>query len=151
MFRRALIRLNNTLVRWRRVRAAPQEVLVLLPHCLHRDTCPRNVARDVSECLRCGQCSMADLVKARDEYGVACGVVGGGRQALLQARQASVKAIVAVACERELVAGIVAAFPKPVLGVLNRAPEGPCRNTQVDVGAVLAAVETFTGCKRRDA
>lgn len=145
MYRRILIRLNNLLVRWRRVKAAPREVLVLLPHCLHHDSCPQNVVRDLGECRRCGKCTLAGLVQARDDYGVVCCVVGGGRHALEQARQPSIKAVVAVACERELVAGITAAFPKPVLAVPNETPEGPCRNTLADIRAVLAAIETFTG------
>lgn len=145
MWRRAFIRFNNAIVRWRGVKAAPDQVLVLLPRCLHHDGCNRNVLRDVGECLRCGKCSLADLVRARDDYGMVCCVVGGGRQALLQARNPAIKAIVAVACERELVAGIRAAFPKPVLAVPNQTPEGPCRNTLADSHAVVAAVETFTG------
>jgi len=145
LFQRAVIRLNNAIVRRRRVRAEPREVLILLPHCLHHESCPQNVVRNLDECRRCGKCSLADLVKARDDYGVLCCVVGGGRQALARLKQSDVKAVVAVACGKELVAGIWAAFPKPVMAVPNLTPEGPCRNTLADLGAVLAAVELFTG------
>ena len=145
LFQRAVIRLNNAIVRRRQIRATPREVLVLLPHCLHHDSCPQNVVRDLGECRRCGKCSLADLVKARDDYGVLCCVVGGGRQALARLKEPGIKAVVAVACGKELVAGIRAAFPKPVLAVPNLTPEGPCKNTLADIGAVVAAVEAFTG------
>ena len=144
MWRGWFIRANNALVRRRRVRVRPDQVLVLLPRCLHRDGCPQNVLRDVGACARCGKCSLADLVRVREDYGMVCCVVGGGRQAVEQARNPSIKAVVAVACERELVAGIRAAFPKPVFALLNQTPEGPCHNALVDVGAVIAAVEGFT-------
>ena len=88
---------------------------------------------------------MAALLAARDAYGVVACVVGGGRQALEHVRRKSVKAVVAVACERELVEGIWAAFPKPVLAVSNRTPEGPCRNTTADVKDVEAAIESLVG------
>lgn len=145
LFQRAVIRLNNAIVRWRRVKAAPRDVLVLLPHCLHHESCRQDVVRDLDECRRCGKCSLAELVKARDDYGVLCCVVGGGRQALARLKAPGVKAVVAVACGKELVAGIWAAFPKPVLAVPNLTPDGPCRNTQADIAAVVAAVEVFTG------
>ena len=56
-----------------------------------------------------------------------------------------VKAVVAVACEKELVQGIRAAFPKPVVAVPNMTPEGSCRNTVVDPVAVVKAIESLTG------
>jgi hypothetical protein len=143
-FHSIIIRLNNAIVRRRRLKVAPADVLLLLPHCLHHESCPQDVGRHLDECRRCGKCSLAGLAQVRDDYGVVCGVVGGGRQALERVKSPSIRAIVAVACEKELVSGILAAFPKPVLAVPNRTPEGPCRNTLADIGAVVRALETFT-------
>ena len=75
---------------------------------------------------------------------MAC-VVGGGRDALARTKQENIKAVVAVACEKELVQGIFAAFPKPVLGVINETPEGPCKNTLADPDKVTQAIERLTG------
>ena len=139
------IHLNNRVVRWRRIRVEPREVLLLLPHCLHRQSCPQNVAHSLDECRRCGACSVGDLARIRDELGVVACVVGGGRQALAQTRRPEVKAVVAVACDRELAQGIWAAFPKPVLAVPNLTPEGFCKNTMADPAAVVRAIEVLTG------
>ena len=87
---------------------------------------------------------MGDLARIRDEFGVVACVVGGGRQALAQTRRPEIKAVVAVACDRELVQGIWAAFPKPVLAIPNLTPEGPCKTTLADPKAVVAAIESFT-------
>lgn len=138
-----MIDLNNRLVRWRRIKVPPHQVLLLLPRCLHRESCPQNVVRSLSECRRCGQCSLAALVQLRDDLGVVACVVGGGRQALAHTRQEGVKAVVAVACDKELIHGILAAFPKPVLAVVNSTPEGPCRNTLADPRAVAEAIGSF--------
>ncbi|MDK2835430.1 MAG: uncharacterized protein PWP21_207, partial [Thermosediminibacterales bacterium] len=52
-------------------------------------------------------------------------------------------AIVAIACERDLSSGIQDTYPIPVLGVLNKRPEGPCMNTRVDLEKVEAAINYF--------
>ncbi len=143
MLRNALIRMNNVLTRWRRVRVAPAQLLLLAPHCLQFTGCDRKVTNDLEACARCGQCTVSDLVGLCREYGIRGHVVGGGRRALEQVRDPAVRAVVAVACEKELWAGICAAFPKPVLAVTNRLPNGPCRDTSVDAPLVRAAIRSL--------
>lgn len=147
MMRKLFIHLNNALVRLRRVRVRPDEILLLLPHCLHFDGCPQNVVRSLDECRRCGKCTLAGLLDARDAYRVVACVVGGGRQALAHVKRKEIRAVVAVACERELVQGIMSSFPKPVLAVSNQTPEGPCRNTIADVKIVAAAIGSLVAAK----
>ena len=147
MFDRIVIRLNNWMVRRRRIQVRPQEVLLLLPHCLHKQSCSRNVMHSLDECRRCGQCSVGALAGLRDDLGVVACVAGGGRQALAHVRRPEVKAVVAVACEKELSQGIRAAFPKPVLAVPNQTPEGSCVNTIVDPIAVSNAIASLTGSR----
>jgi hypothetical protein len=148
MLLRFLIDLNNRFVRWRVRGVAPEQVLLLLPRCLHKDSCPQNVVRSLDECRRCGQCSLAALAALRDDFGVVACVVGGGRQALLQTRRKEIRAVVAVACAKELLHGILAAFPKPVLAVINTTPEGPCRNTLADPAKVAEAIGLLVGRKK---
>jgi hypothetical protein len=138
-----IIAVNNWWVRRRGIKVRPEEILLLLPHCLHRETCPRDVVHSLGECLRCGQCSVGELAGVREMTGVTGCMVGGGRQALQRAKEPGIKAVVAVACERELKHGILAAWPKPVLAVTNITPEGPCRNTLADPGKVAEAIRVF--------
>lgn len=116
-------------------------LLLLLPHCLQRTECGEKVQADVNRCKRCGQCRIAGLLELRDRYGIQCAVASGGREAVNIVRRKDVKAVVAVACEKELVEGIRGAFPKPVLAVCNTRPRGPCRHTEVDISRVEAAIE----------
>lgn len=46
------------------------------------------------------------------------------------------KAVLAIACERDLMSGIQDVYPLPAVGVLNIRPNGPCYNTHVDIEAV---------------
>ena len=147
VYHKLIIAINNRLVRWRRVKVRPEEILLLLPHCLHKQSCPRNVMHSLDECRRCGQCSIGALIAIRDDLGVVACIAGGGREALAQTRRPEVKAVVAVACCKELVQGIFAAFPKPVLAVSNQTPEGPCRNTLADPAAVIQAIESLINNK----
>jgi hypothetical protein len=52
-------------------------------------------------------------------------------------------AILAVACERDLLSGILDTYPLPVLGVFNSRPNGPCINTIVDVNLVEEIIKNI--------
>ncbi|MFC2173862.1 DUF116 domain-containing protein [Acidobacteriota bacterium] len=70
--------------------------------------------------------------------------VGGGEAARKIVKKEKPTAIVAVACERDLVAGIRdIAGGIPVIGIPNVRPEGPCKNTLVDLDQVEGAVNKF--------
>jgi len=139
--RHLLIVVNNWLVRRHRHRFAPSEILVLLPRCLQRADCDRSVVTDLDACRRCGRCDVAALIALRNETGARFHMAGGGREAAALTRQPAVLAVVACACEKELLDGIRVAFPKPVLAVPNTTPEGFCRNTRVDIGRLRAAIQ----------
>ncbi len=141
MLQRTLIRLNNRVTRWRQVKAEPQRVLLLVAHCLQSSACGRHLTRAGGDtCARCGRCPVDALMALRDRTGVQCQVAGGGRQALARVKAEDIEVVVAVACEKELIQGILGAFPKPVLAVYNTRPLGDCHDTRTDLEAVEAAV-----------
>ena len=143
MLKNLFVGLNNLLVRVRRGRVNPGQLLLLLPSCLQYSDCGEPVRTDPNKCKRCGRCPVKDLVELAEELGIRIAVATGGRLALKRARSKDVKAIVAVACPRELRQGILAVFPKAVLAVPNTWPDGPCKDTQVDVTKVREAIEWF--------
>lgn len=67
----------------------------------------------------------------------------GGTLARHFVKQYRPRAVVAIACERDLTSGIQDTQPLPVLGVLNLRPHGPCLNTQVNLNQVEQAVQFF--------
>ncbi len=143
MISKLVISFNNIANRFRKLEAKPENILLLVPHCLQKTTCGHNVIHDINQCAHCGQCNITDIIKLRDDYGIQCSIASGGRQAIDMVRDPSVKLVVAVACEKELSDGILAAFPKPVIAVPNLRPEGPCKNTRVDIDAAIAAVKSL--------
>ena len=143
MIDRTVIALNNLAVRLRRSRCKPNELLILFSRCLQRSSCDRKLSETCAECRRCGQCSVCRLLDLHDKYGVGVFLATGGRQAAERASTPDVKAIVAVACPKELRAGIFASLPKAVLARTIAWPCGPCKDTTVEIGEVEEAVRWF--------
>lgn len=133
---RSFIAVNNQLVKAKVQGVSPQDILILTPHCLQKSDCPHKITINVWNCKQCGRCSINGLLELSRKYGVQVAVVTGGTLARMMIKKMRPKAIVAVACERDLTTGIQDAYPIPVLGVLNMRPEGPCMNTCVDIDLV---------------
>ncbi len=143
MFSRLFVSLNNLLTRCRRIKVSPENLLLLVPRCLQKNGCAQTLGETIDDCKACGQCNVTELLAIRDEFRIRCSLAAGGREALAFVRDPQVKAVIAVACEKELSQGILAVFPKPVLGVLNIQTNGPCRNTHLDAELVRVAVRSL--------
>jgi hypothetical protein len=142
MFSRSFVKFNNWLTRLRRTQVRAENLLLLVPRCLQKNGCTQTLGETIDDCKACGQCNVTDLLTIRDEFGIHCSLAAGGREALAFVRNPQIKAVVAVACEKELTQGILAVFPKPVLGVLNIQTNGPCRNTHLNPDLVRAAIRS---------
>jgi hypothetical protein len=140
---RALLALNNLAVRLRRTRCKPDQLLILFSRCLQRSGCDRKLTEDLANCRRCGRCPVTRFLDLADKYRVQAFIATGGRQASALAGQPHVKAIVAVACEKELRQGIFASLPKAVLARTITWPCGPCKDTAIEIDAVEEAVRWF--------
>lgn len=132
----SFIDVNNQLVLMQNIRVMPEEILLLAPHCLQNNDCPCKVTKDVNNCRRCGRCKVHDLLTIKSAYGINVAVATGGTLARKFIKEYRPRAVVAIACERDLTSGIQDSYPLPVLGVLNRRPNGPCSETFVETEAV---------------
>ena len=139
----SFIEVSNHLVRKQGVKVPADRIMILTPHCIQLDTCTFKITRNIENCHQCGGCGVGDLVALSNKYGVHLAVATGGTLARQVVKAIRPKAIVAVACERDLTSGIQDVFPLPVLGVLNERPNGPCFNTRVDIAKVEEAIKTF--------
>lgn len=139
------IKINNQMTVSQDRKYRPEEILILAPHCLQSTSCPHKITVDVHNCHRCGKCSVAGLLDMAEETGVNLVVASGGTFARKLAKEYQPKAIVAIACERDLTSGIkdMNAQHIPVVGVLNERPNGPCYNTTVQICKVRQALSEF--------
>ena len=138
-----IISANNRWARFRNSVSDANEILVLAPHCLQLHGCSADLSDGMSGCKQCGKCRCGDLLEMSKRYGVRTALAGGGTEAIRLAKDESVKAIIAIACDKELKAGIMAVFPKPVLAIENTQPNGPCKNTDVMLSEVEGAVQVL--------
>ena len=59
------------------------------------------------------------------------------------------RAIIAIACERDLLSGFLEVNPRiPVIGLSNSRPEGPCQNTEIDLGQIEQTIRHLLNCSR---
>jgi hypothetical protein len=123
----SFLKVHNLLVGARPQVVAADRLLVLAPRCLTREN---------NQTLR----------RLRDQYGFKMAVVGGGSEARTKIRDSRPKMIIAMACERDLLSGFKEINPSiPVIGFPNRRPEGPCKNTCVDMQQIEVMVQRCLG------
>jgi len=141
--RNSFVQVNNQLIEAMNIKLNPENILILAPHCLQHSSCSYKITGNIENCHRCGNCNVDDLLKIRDKYGINIGMATGGTLARKYVKEFKPRAIVAIACERDLTSGILDANPIPVLGVTNMRPHGPCVNTCMNVLTVESALQQF--------
>ncbi|HHT9132753.1 MAG TPA: DUF116 domain-containing protein, partial [Candidatus Tripitaka californicus] len=67
----------------------------------------------------------------------------GGRVALQRVKSEEIRGVVAVACEKELRIGLMAAMPKAIMAVPNLRPHGYCKDTDVTMEEVEKEILRF--------
>jgi hypothetical protein len=108
-------------------------LLILLPRCLKRET--RN-----------------QIMNRVNGNGFKVVTAGGGEQAREAIKQYRPTFILALACERDLMSGILDVAEKiPVLAIPNKRPEGPCKNTDVYLDELDETLRFITDRRNRKA
>lgn len=140
----AYIQTNNHIIHKLVDKVPADKMLILLPHCLQWSDCPHKVAGDGARCISCGKCLIGELKAVAREMHLPLVIATGGTLARKAIAENRPQLIVAVACERDLAAGIYDMRRLPVIGLLNERPEGPCKNTTVDIEALKGLLRRFT-------
>ncbi|HEX2927934.1 MAG TPA: DUF116 domain-containing protein [Ruminiclostridium sp.] len=135
------IELNNIVVDAQDKRYKAHDIMLLLPHCLQNSECGLKVTNKPSLCKRCGKCKIGALTEYAEQEGISIFIATGGTVARNIIRKSRPKIIVSVACDRDLMSGILDVQGIPVIGITNRQPNGPCLNTDVDIEAIKKIVD----------
>ncbi|MDI6780993.1 MAG: DUF116 domain-containing protein [bacterium] len=138
------IQINNRLVLTSISSGLKEEhLLLLIPHCLQNYDCEFKITARVKNCRRCGKCIIKDLIDLSEKRHIRLSVAPGGTLARAIIKEYQPGLIIAVGCERELESGINDVYPLPVIGILNQRPEGPCKNTTLDMDRVEEVMRTI--------
>lgn len=121
----AAVKVYNALARERHRKVQGGELLVLIPRCLSRET-------------------LDGVLRIAGKYDVPVFVATRGQLARRVIRERRPRAVVAVACERDMVSGLHDVAGKvPVLGLTMTLPAGPCKDALLDLDHFEAWVQTY--------
>ncbi len=121
----AAVEVYNGLAARRGRKVKGGELLVLVPRCLSKET-------------------LDGILGVAGRYDVPVFVATRGQLARRAIRERRPRAVVAVACERDMVSGLHDVAAKvPVLGLTMQLPAGPCKDASVDVAKFETWVRSF--------
>ncbi|MBA3496560.1 MAG: DUF116 domain-containing protein [Gemmatimonadales bacterium] len=111
----ASVKVYNALALLRHRKVKQGELLLLIPRCLSKET-------------------LDGVLGIAGKYGVPVFVATRGQLARRVIRERRPRAVVAVACERDMVSGLHDVAGKiPVLGLTMTLPSGPCKDALLDL------------------
>ncbi len=121
----AAVEVYDALAARRQRRVGRGELLVLIPRCLSKET-------------------LDGVLEVAGRYEVPVFVATRGQLARRAIRERRPRAVVAVACERDMVTGLHDVAAKvPVLGLTMRLPAGPCKDAVIDLDRFESWVKSF--------
>ncbi len=128
----SFVQVSNALTGVRPRKIGPNSLLILLPRCLHKDV----------------QNQIQSLAENRN---TPVYIVPGGELARRLVAEKKPRAVIGIACERDLLSGIKDLTADiPIIGIPNIRPEGPCKNTRIDVRELEKALDLFLGDAPQD-
>ncbi len=123
----SFVKAFNDLSRATKAKGRKEKLLILLPRCLAKD-------------------QLLAINALKDKYPIFVQTVSGGELARKKIKELRPTAVIGVACERDLVSGIRDVNSKiSLIGIPNRRPEGPCKNTLIDMDELIRAIEFYVG------
>jgi len=127
----AAIEVYNSLAARRGRRVGKGELLVLIPRCLSKGT-------------------LDSVLEVAGRYEVPVFVATRGQLARRAIRERRPRAVVAVACERDMLTGLHDVAAKiPVLGLTMQLPAGPCKDAVIDIERFEGFVKSFVEAPTR--
>ncbi len=118
----SFIKAHNLILKSHAHKLRGDTLLILLPRCLEKE-------------------AKRQVVERANHKAVRVVTAAGGEEARKAIRQYRPSLILAVACERDLISGIRDVAEKiPVLAIPNKRPEGPCKNTNLQIGDLEEAL-----------
>jgi hypothetical protein len=121
----ASVKVYNALALLRARKVGKGELLLLIPRCLSKET-------------------LDGVLGIAGRYGVPVFVATRGQLARRVIRERRPRAVVAVACERDMVSGLHDVAGKiPVLGLTMTLPSGPCKDALLDMDQLEEWVRAY--------
>lgn len=144
------IHMNNIFVESMKLKGTSKDILILIPHCVQDSQCSIKITSNLLACKACGKCKASDLKDLQEQYDCKIAIATGGTLARKAVVEYNPKYIIAVACERDLVNGILDVNAIPVYGILNQLPNGPCINTTINVQEIKDVIIRYIDANNKE-
>lgn len=129
----SFVRVSNAVSRALKPARRQENLMILLPRCLAKE-------------------QLLQINALKERYPLTVHTVSGGELARKKVKELKPTAIIGVACERDLVSGIRDVGDRfSVIGIPNQRPQGPCKETLIDMKELIDAIEFFVGPSRTPA
>ena len=99
--RKIYVKLNNSYIYSNKYNFNSKDIMILIPHCVQKNSCKLKVTNKIENCAKCGLCNVSDLVKLKEKTGINIFIATGGTLARKVIIENKPKAVIAVACERD--------------------------------------------------
>ncbi|MDG6221897.1 MAG: DUF116 domain-containing protein [Candidatus Bathyarchaeota archaeon] len=119
------------------------ERIILLPRCIRDLNCPAKIGNNGYECKQCGKCDATEITKTTKKLGYkGTFMLPGGSLAKSIISKMKPKAVIGVACAKELIMGICMCEKSGVFAQGVELLKDGCINTIVDMKTLMNTVKT---------
>lgn len=118
------------------------DICLFLPHCLRSRSCPAASDDEGIHCEHCGQCVISGFVSAAEDHGFGVFCVPGGSLLEKLVRKHRPKAIIGVACVKEILLGLRLLWDKGFMFLVFPLEKEGCFETKIRPEPLLALLST---------
>ena len=76
--RKIYVKLNNSYIYSNKYNFNSKDIMILIPHCVQKNSCKLKVTNKIENCAKCGLCNVSDLVKLKEKTGINIFIATGG-------------------------------------------------------------------------
>ncbi len=114
------------------------DICLFLPHCLRSRNCPAASDDEGVKCEKCGQCLINTFISTAEEYGIRVFCVPGGSLLEKLVVKYRPKAIIGVACKKEIMLGLQLLWDKGFLFQVFLLEKDGCFETDINPEPLLS-------------
>ncbi len=118
----SMIKVNNALIYITKDKFKSENLLILLPRCFEKSV-------------------REEVLRITQKYNCQIFIATGGSSARQIVGKVNPDAIIGIACERDLISGMSDSIKTiPIIAIPNRRPNGPCKDTNMDIEELEKAI-----------
>ncbi len=140
------IDLRNRMNKEKFKKLAPEDIIIVMPHCLRAPDCSAKLGESGLECIECGRCEIGQVKTLAKEKGIDVYVVPGSTFIKNVVQQREFKGVIGVACHQDLNLAMMGLSDHITQGVYLL--KDGCINTEVNVDEIIDLINQRQSIKK---